>query len=172
MASLFNQNALLFVLALAALVPVPSLAATSPSCDEAIASIEQARQSGNLVQLRALYRQADEPCPAEVRTKVGIKVALAHLPEARRLIAGDRPDEARALLEKALEFGQSWQVLASLGDLASQGKASNRAAMYYDRALNAMTDSFLTPVAPDSLARNYATRSKLIILLNRGHACK
>ena len=140
--------------ALAATMTVGLATAAGPAradCAAAAKELRAALAAGDPAAARrgheAVWQEAS--CSDSFRARAGRAVALLHARVAQqRLAAGAAPAAQRDLLERGLQYGRPWPVLALLGDLAHGDGNFDRASVLYQEALTAIDDPAKTPTPP------------------------
>ena len=136
---------------LAALICGGLSGAAWADCPEAAQQLRAALAAGDLDGARRLHDTVwrEPACDDVFRGRAGRAVSLLHARIAQeRLAAGANLDSQRGLLERGLEFGRTWPVLALLGDAAHDARDFGRASALYQEALAAIDDAVKTPKPP------------------------
>lgn len=120
-------------------------------CATAAGALQAALKAGDLDGARrghaAVWQESS--CSDRFRARAGRAVALLHAQAAqRRIAAGASASAQRGLLERALQYGRPWPVLALLGDLAHAERNYDRASALYQESLTAIDDPAATPRPP------------------------
>ena len=136
---------------LAALICGGLSGAVWADCPAAAQQLRAALAAGDLDGARRLHDTVwrEPACDDVFRGRAGRAVSLLHARIAQeRLAAGASLDSQRVLLERGLEFGRTWPVLALLGDAAHDARDFGRASALYQEALAAIDDAVKTPKPP------------------------
>jgi outer membrane protein OmpA-like peptidoglycan-associated protein len=148
------------VLAVLALQSVTS--AKAEDCASFNQEIGRAYRSGDAELAARIYRRAQEVpvCTGDALARMGRRISKIFYKVAYQ--EDVTTNERDRLLEKALKFGRPWQVLAALGDSAKKRRQYARAALYYQEALDDITDELFNPKAPRTkiIARIHARASE------------
>lgn len=112
-------------------------------CNAIRTSAQTASELRDVTSLRQLYRQSGLENCAELQKWIGRHAAEAIYNQAT---ARDPVDEP--MLLASLDFGRSWQALATLGDLANARRDYASAATRYQEALVEIADANATPSVP------------------------
>lgn len=92
---------------------------------------------------------SEDSCDGAFRERAGRAVSVLHARVAQeRVAAGETLASQRSLLERGLTFGETWPLLALLGDLAREDRQHGLAAERYQKALTAIQDTVETPQPP------------------------
>jgi outer membrane protein OmpA-like peptidoglycan-associated protein len=120
-------------------------------CTSLAKTIQDASRSGDLATIaEQAERIAIEPsCPDAYRPKLSRMAAYAYLRVANeRLQSGATLADQRDLLLQSLDFAQTWQALAMLGDIEHQQKRFEGASLHYQNALSVINDPVATEAEP------------------------
>ena len=94
----------------------------------------------------------EDACDGAFRERAGRAVSVLHARVAQeRVAAGETLASQRRLLERGLTFGETWPLLALLGDLAREDRQHGLAAERYQKALTAIQDTVETPQPPPAV---------------------
>ncbi len=139
------------LLALAAVMAAPGDAWAEADCRGAAAVLRAALQARDLEAARAGYDavRTEPACGDAFRDRAGRALSALHARIAQaRAAAGAGLAAQRGLLERGLDYGRSWPVLALLGDEAAARRDHDAATVRYQEALALIDDEVRTPVPP------------------------
>jgi outer membrane protein OmpA-like peptidoglycan-associated protein len=153
----------------AALLVCTGASCAAADCRLLAANFQTAVQAADLDSASRLVAELEREasCEETFLRKVRRVAAVAHYKEAqRRMTAGDSPASQEDILRRAAAFSPIWPVLTQLGDIEHDRRHYDRAAEYYQKALNDIDNPVTTPNPPpvDSIKRIYerANQSRLL----------
>ena len=123
-------------------------ASSAPVCKTVQQNIRTASQATDPNKAAQLYQKAeqDRACTGLGLKRLGRRVA--HVFYYKAYVDGVTSDEQVRLLNKGLQYGRPWRLLAALADIAKARKDYGRAASLYAEALDDIRDVKLNPKAP------------------------
>ena len=125
--------------------------AARAECRGVAEELQSALAARDLDAARRLYGRAWEEaaCGDTFRARAGRAVSVLHARVAQdRMEAGASLASQQEVLERGLDYGRTWPVLALLGDAAHDVRDYGRASTLYQEALTAIDDTAMTPKPP------------------------
>jgi len=133
----------------AVLALVFSLPAVADACSRAFREVKAAQ--ANLDVDRAAHAfdrlEQTDPCPGPEMARLGR--AVAHIFYRRAYAHTDDPAEQKRLVRRGLEYGRPWRLVAWAADIAMDAKDYEKAAEYYQHALDDIRDDKRNPTPPE-----------------------
>jgi peptidoglycan-associated lipoprotein len=124
-------------------------AAAARSCQALSVDVNAATGSADVAALESLYKEASDPaagCSDRYRVCLGRMVAHAYVDRAYDAHDRKRPaSELDALVDKAIDWAQSWKVLLARAELHEEEKRYDEASYFYQAALNDLSDGTVCP---------------------------
>lgn len=131
-------------------VTVPAHA-SQPDCRSLFNTIQEKGNAATLSELRGFFETSLRlpDCDDKFRSALGKKVSGKLIGQVdSALKSGAQPASQKTTLEESLTYYRNWQVLAMLGDIASDARERSQATRRYQEALEVIEDEGLTPKPP------------------------
>ncbi|WP_161629985.1 OmpA family protein [Desulfogranum mediterraneum] len=137
-------------------------------CRDIVEQSRGAAEELDTVVLSRLHDEAafDDHCSHAFRRWLGKQLAIAHVSRARLQLQGQDRAAAVSSLDKALAADRYWMALAMMGDVEAEQRQYARASLYYQEALDEISDreETVTPPPPEIIGKVYkkAEQSRLL----------